>query len=334
MDLDTFLTTLYVLIDDWYKADTQARMQRHGGPEIQLSDSEVLTVAIAGQWRVGVPWRSERGVVRYMQKQGRGWFPRMLKRSAFNERVRQLWGAAVQLQQEVANWLEASSTLYEVVDCVPLPACSLAQAASGKGHWLWWSRLGYGGNQGGWFWGEQLLTSVTAEGVVTGWLLGSASADDRWLLQALVSQRRGHLELLTPAGDKKHTLPPPPSDFSSLATVGNQRARPYLADRGFNGDRWRRQWWQRYEVSVITVPPANARAAWSAPDCRWLASKRQIVETLFARLGSVFALKQLQAHSRWGQLTRLALVMAAYNLGLFLNRLAGRPDGALETLLC
>lgn len=334
MDMNTFLTTLYVLIDDWYQGEQQAQMQRHGGPAVQMSDSEVLTVAIAGQWRVGVPWRSERGVVRYMQTQGRGWFPQMLKRSEFNERVRQLWGAVVQLQQQVADWLEAKSTLYEVVDCVPLPACSLAQAASGRGHWLWWSRLGYGGNQGGWYWGEQVLTSVTAQGVVTGWVLGSAPVDDRWLLQALVSQRRGHLELLTPAGDKKHTAPPAASSFGGLVAVGKQRARPYLADQGFNGKRWRQQWWQRYGVDVITVPPANAREAWSAQDCRWLASKRQIVETLFARLGSVFALNHLQAHSRWGQLTRLALVMAAYNLGLFLNRLAGRPDGALETLLC
>ena len=48
---------------------------------LEMSDSEVLTVAIAGQWRDGVPWRSERGIVRYMLKHGQSWFPRMLKRS-------------------------------------------------------------------------------------------------------------------------------------------------------------------------------------------------------------------------------------------------------------
>ncbi len=91
MDLDTFLTTLYVLVDDWYKGETSARFKRHAGPALQMSDSEVLTVAIAGQWRVGVPWRSERGIVRYMLKHGRSWFPSMLKRSQFNQRVRDLW---------------------------------------------------------------------------------------------------------------------------------------------------------------------------------------------------------------------------------------------------
>ena len=86
MDLDTFFTTLYVVIDDWYTKEMNARMKRHAGPALQLSDSEVLTIAIAAQWRVGVPWQSERGIVRYILQNGRSWFPGMLKRSQFNQR--------------------------------------------------------------------------------------------------------------------------------------------------------------------------------------------------------------------------------------------------------
>lgn len=58
MDLDTYITTLNVLVDDWYKkTEIMPFMKRHAGPRLQMSDSEVLTVAIAGQWQVGVPWR-------------------------------------------------------------------------------------------------------------------------------------------------------------------------------------------------------------------------------------------------------------------------------------
>ena len=122
MDLDTFFTLLYVFIDNWYKAEGAALMQRHAGPALQMSDSEVLTIAIAGQWREGVPWRSERSLVRYLEAHGRRWFPRMLKRSAFNYRVRHLWAALVRLQQVLAEALTDEKDLYEVVDCVPLPA--------------------------------------------------------------------------------------------------------------------------------------------------------------------------------------------------------------------
>src|SRR5262245_52321882 len=223
MDIDTFFTIMYVLVDEWYKREGATLMQRHAGPELQMSDSEVLTLAIAGQWREGVPWRSERSLVLYMQRHGQGWFPRMLKRSAFNYRVRHLWAALVRLQQVVAEEMTENKDLYEVVDCVPLPACSRAQASQPQ-HWLYWSRTGRGGTHGGWFFGEQLLMSVTSKGLITGWLLGDARTDDRWLLQAFLSQRAGKLELLPPArrprNGQARELHPPVSPLLPLTAVG------------------------------------------------------------------------------------------------------------------
>lgn len=116
--------------------------------------------------------------------------------------------------------------------------------------------------------------------------------------------------------------------------MGHAQDRPYLADKGFNGERWAAQWRQSYHATVITVPPANVQHPWSPQWKVWLASHRQIVETVFARLDQVFQIKQLNAHSRWGQYTRVAAKMAAYNIGLFINQLLGRPLGALATLIC
>ncbi len=83
----------------------------------------------------------------------------------------------------------------------------------------------------------------------------------------------------------------------------------------------------------VAGPPQNTPQAWTTTDKKWLAKHRQIVETVFARLATVFSLKRLNAHSDWGKLARLAAITAAYNLGLLLNRLLGRADGALETLI-
>lgn len=87
---------------------------------------------------------------------------------------------------------------------------------------------------------------------------------------------------------------------------------PYLADRGFNSSRY---------------------AAWSPDDCRWLASKRHMVDTTFAILAQVFDFEHLDAHSRWGQYTRIAAKIAAYHIRRWFNRLLGRPEGALGTLI-
>lgn len=335
MDLDTFITTLYVLIDDWYKQGMAERMRRGAGPARQMSDSEVLTVAVAGQWRVGVPWETERGVVRYMQKHGRHWFPHMLGKSQFNQRVRELWAVLVRLQQVVAIWLTREDDLYECVDCVPLPGCSLAQAAHQDRHWLSGER-GHGGNHGGWYYGQQLLLSVSKGGAVTGWLTGPAATDDRWLLEAFLSTRRGYMQLLEPAQPPKKqpafSHVPTLECFSPAITAGADFQRPYLADRGFNGERWIQHWQSEYGMTVITSPPANASPPADPARSRWLASHRQIVETVLARLTDYFDLKRLRAHSEWGKLTRLAAKMAAYNLGCLFNRMLGRPDGAVTTL--
>jgi hypothetical protein len=335
MDLDTFMTTLYVLIDDWYKSDISHLMKRHAGPAVQMSDSEVLTVAIAGQWQTGMPWRSERGLVRYMQQHGRHWFPGMLDRSQFNQRVRDLWAALVRLQQLIAQGLTVGD-LYECVDCTPLPHCSLAQAASHTRHWLS-GHLGYGGNNGGWYFGEQVLVSVSAAGVVTGWVVGQAQIDDRWMLEAFLSTRQDHMRLSGPEQtDHKRTQPAQvatPESFSPAIAAGRANHVPYLADEGFNGARWIDHWQTEYAATVIAAPPTNAPRLWSRADKQWLAHHRQIVETVFARLSDVFRLKRLEAHSDWGKLTRLAATMAAYNIGIWINRMLHRPDGALATLV-
>lgn len=335
MDLDTFMTTLYVWIDDWYKAEMAEAMKRKRGPSPKMSDSEVLTVAIAGQWRCGVPWQSERGVVRYMQTHGRIWFPTMLERSRYNERVRYLWAAIIRLQQQLAEVMKAAEALYEVVDCLPLPSCSNSQSLQAT-HWLWWGTRGHGGTQGGWYWGDQMVLSVTPEHVITGWLIGPANADDRMMLQALISQRHGGYEWLTPQPWRPWRRLTAPSFMRPLLAAGRvATSRRYLADKGFNGFRWQSHWYQQYGVSVLTEPSRGTKTtqlplSWS----KWFSGMRQAVETSFAILHDVFDIKRLRAHSELGQRTRVALATAAFNWGIWLNRQLGRPDLSHATLLC
>lgn len=338
MDLETFFTELYVIVDDCYKAQIAGSIHKHAGAEAQLSDSEVLTLAIAGQWRKGVPWDSERGLVRWVQAHGRGLFPQMLERSAFNARVRWLWGAFIQIQQIVGTWLSSRQDLYECVDSVPLPAFSYGQACREQGHWLWESTLGYGGTTGEFYLGDQVLVSVTPSGAITGWLVGNANINERWLLSVFLSARTGQPQLSHPPRNphdaRSHELVPPVGHIGALAAVGFPQDRPYLADRGFNSSRWQRHW-QHYGATVLSIPPDNdsRRGAWSRQDCLWLASHRQIIDTTFAFLVETFGWHRLQAHSRWGQYTRLAAIFAAYQIGLWLNRSLGRPFHALATLL-
>jgi len=48
MDLDSFLVSLYVLVDDWWKLEYARRPPRTGRPAL-LTDPEVITLAILAQ---------------------------------------------------------------------------------------------------------------------------------------------------------------------------------------------------------------------------------------------------------------------------------------------
>jgi hypothetical protein len=337
MELETLILTVYVWIDDWCKQQGIGERKRRGRPS-RMSESEILTLGVVGQWRIGVPWNSERGMVRYMQRYGRGWFPQMLQVSAFNYRFRQLWGQFVAMQQELGRMLSGPQMVYEVVDSVPLPAYSVAQGKKRRQrHWLWSTSLGY--SKSGWYWGHRWLISVTAQGVITGWVLADATVQDRWLLQALLSGRKLGFIHLRPPTINRYIKPSrrvhvPLKPVGPVPATGAWTSRVYLADQAFNSKTWRDHWRDLYQATVICPPAANAVPSWSPALRAWLAHHRQLVETVFALLTDTFALKRLRPHSIWGFLARLSALAAAHNFAIFLNRLLHRPDLALPTLIC
>jgi hypothetical protein len=334
MDLDTFISTLYVIVADWFREKAMDEILRRSGSKPKMSDAEVLTVALAGQWRKGVPWDSERSLVRYMQKHGKKWFPKMLQRSAFNQRVRNLWGVLLELQQDLAQSLPETASFYEIVDTVPVPAASLSQAKAERGHWFQTADCGYGGNQGKLYWGHQALMSIQPNGMVSGWLLASASSDDRWLLQGFLSQRTGQVALIAPEPWRPHRRLIVPTFMGALQACGQNAVSFYLADKGFNGARWQNQWFKQYQLQVLSAPSKHHPSLWPCSWGRWFSKLRQPIETVFALMSAVFSLKRLQAHSLWGLYTRLALVTTAHNLGILLNQRLGRALLSHATLIC
>src|SRR5215510_8890731 len=133
-----------------------------------------------------------------------------------------------------------------------------------------------------------------------------------------------------PLDDKGHKpkVTPPEEWMAAVPSGGAASKKPILSDGGFRGDAWLAQWAQAYGVQVCPLPKAAPRAT-----RHWLSSVRQVVETTFANLSENFGLKCPGAHSTWGLLMRVAAKVAAYNLGMMINRLLGRPDFAFATLM-
>ena len=132
VDVDTFLTALYVMVDDFCHSHLP---KKRPGPEPSLSESEVITLAIFAQWS---RFASERDFYRYATGHLRGAFPTLPDRSQFNRLVRSRTELIEEMTLHLAEVLEARQCPYEALDSSAMPVRDAKRRGAG---WLAGSTL-------------------------------------------------------------------------------------------------------------------------------------------------------------------------------------------------
>lgn len=305
VDMATFLITLYVMVDDFCKSTLPP--ETRPGPQASLSRSEVVTLAILGQWQ----WfGSERGFYRYAQRHLRSFFPNLPDRAQFNRLMRRHRDAITAFFLYLVEQLQTQDCPYEALDSSAVPTRDVKRRGVG-----WLPGLADIGrsNRLGWYEGFHLLMAVNPAGVITGFGFGSASAKDQPLAETFFALRR---------------WPNP-----RLLSVGKPALGPYVADKGFEGQETHQRWWLGYEAQLICPPKRNSKHPWPKPWRRWLASIRQIVETVYDKLHNTFRLNRERPHDLTGFQARLSAKVALHNFCIWLNEQLGHPCLAFADLV-
>ena len=306
MDQDTFLTTLYVMIDDFCQSHGFNEKHRPG-PTASLSCSEVVTLAVFGQWAC---FPSERAFYRYAVRHLRPAFPTLPEREQFNRLQRSYRDVIVAFALFLVEQMQARVCLYEALDSSGIPTRDAKRRGTG---WLaGQADIGWS-NRIGWYEGVHLLTSITPTGVITGFGFGPASGNDHALAETFFAAR--------------HT------PHSRLSSVGAPAQGVYVADKGFAGDDLHRRWHAQYGAEVVTAPHQRSKVRWSKDWRRWLAGLRQIIETIYDKLLNTFRLARERPHALDGLQARLAAKVALHNFCLWLNVQLGREPLAFADLL-
>jgi Transposase DDE domain len=305
VDVDTFLTTLYVMVDDFCMLSLPP--EPHPGPQATLSRSEVVTLALCGQWQ---GFGSERGFYRYAQPHLRAAFPQLPTREQCNRQMRQQHAALVAFFRHLVALLAAQHCAYDALDSSGVPTRDAKRRGAG---WLpgladigWSNRLG-------WYEGFHLLMAFNPVGVVTGFGFGPASSKDQPLAATCFALRR--------------------SPHPGLPRVGAPALGLYVVDKGFEGQAHHATWWQTSGAQVICPPKRHSRGPWPKRLRRWLAGVRQIVETVYEKLWHTFRLDRERPHDLSGFQARLAAKMALHNFCIGLNEQLGRPRLAFADLV-
>jgi hypothetical protein len=306
MDTDTFLTTLYVMIDDFDQTLAPPEPP-HRGPVASLSRSEVITLVLFGQWAC---FPSERAFYRYALRHLRPAFPRLPARTQFNRLQRQHREAIVAFGLHLAQRLIQPDDAYEALDSTAVPTRDAKRR--GRGWLAGQATIGWS-NRLGWYEGFDLLVAATPRGVITGFGFASASTKDQPLAETFFATRK--------------------QPDSRLSSVGQSVWSVYVVDTGFEGGAWHRHWWADYGVQVSGRPRRTSPHPWPKPLRRWVAGLRQIIETVFEKLDTIFRLEWERPHALAGFQARLAAKGALHNFCFWLNQHLDRPPLAFADLL-
>jgi hypothetical protein len=123
MDLNTFIVTVFCMIDDWLKEQPQLRER---GPQPTLHDSEVLTIEVVGAF-LGI--NTDKGLFTYFRRHYGSWFPALCRvhRTTFVRQAANLWMVKARLWHHLLTDIDFDPAV-SLVDSFPVPACRFARA--------------------------------------------------------------------------------------------------------------------------------------------------------------------------------------------------------------
>ncbi|RFU39267.1 IS982 family transposase [Actinomadura logoneensis] len=284
-ELNTLLTALYVKVDD------EIGMKRWLGRPPLLSDSELVTLAVA-QALLG--FTSEARWLRFARGHLAGMFPYLPQRPGYNKRLR----AALPLVKRVIRLLARDTDFWLdnvwIADSTPVE-CGRSRPTAQRSDLAGWASYGYCRSHSRWFWGLRLYLICTPAGMPISWALANPKLDEREVVAAMLDVE------------------------PELAT-----GRPGLlliADKGFRA-RWFEDDLAQRGIQLLRPSMRDEPAR---PGERLLKPVRQLIESVNDTLKGQLDLEQHGGRTFEGVATRIAQRILAMTAAIWHNHRTGQP---------
>jgi hypothetical protein len=279
MDITTFIITVYCFIDDWLKG----KRVRQRGPQPTLSDSEVLTMEVVGEF-LGMD--EESTLYRYFRWYWDAWFPRLalVDRTTFTRQMANLWQVKAQLWQGLLQHIAYDPQL-GFIDSFPVPVCRFARAYRCR-KLPELSAFGYDELVKQKYYGLRAHVRVCYPGVIVALELTPANVHELHVVEDLTEHSRGWL-----LGDRNYWSP---RLTARLAEQSTWLSAPYRSSK---------------------------RQPASYP--YWLTNLRRRIETVFGQLVVRFHAKRVWARDLWHLSSRWLRKILAHTFAVYCCQQAG-----------
>ncbi len=282
MDITTYLISAYCLVDDWLKG----KRIRQRGPQPQLSDSEVLTMEIVGEF-LGID--TDLDLYTFFRRHFGEWFPTLLQvdRTTFTRQAANLWVIKEQLFVNLSQFVP-HDPLVSVIDSFPMPVCRFARANRCR---IFTGQAAYGYDEVArqTYYGLRAHVRICWPGVIVATTLAPANVHDTEAAEELLQGVQGWA-----LGDRNYWKP---SLQLALKEQGLALMAPYKSAK---------------------------RQKFRYP--HWLVEKRYRIEALFGQLVDRFHAKKVWARDAWHLTSRWLRKMLSHLIAvLFCQRLGLSP---------
>lgn len=294
MPIDEFIITVFCWVENELKKVTGGVKLRTRGFPPHLSDSEVITMDLVGEW---CGYDGDEAIWQYFKRHWWAWCPRLGARTTFVRQAANLWRLKQLLQERLVTDLGARTADCHIIDGFPIAVCKLARAPRSRGLTAE-ADYRYCAAKAEDYYGLKANLLIDLRGVVVGLTITAANVDERDSAYDLVSVIEGLL-----LGDKGFIRPQFKADCEALGIDLQTPVRQNMTER-------RPRWWLQL-----------------------LRRLRKRIETVISQLEQRFGLAKTRARDVWHLTNQVTRKLLAHTLGVWLNLHQGREPLELDGLV-
>ena len=295
MDRDDFIITVYCLVCEHYQAIRDRYPVRRGGVARALTDEEVITMEICGEY---LKCPTDQDLFDYFQAHYQHFFPQLRDRTLFVRQAANLWQLKAAIQRRLTIVSGQADDPVQVIDTLPLPVCGLTRAPRDR-CFKPEADYGYCAAKDLHYYGFKLGLRVARSGMITYFPL----------------------------------LPARPHDINALDDLVDGFVGLAPADKGFIDAVRQALLDERRGVLVVTPPRKGMVTRYHPRLLKACQRIRKCVETVGSQLTERFAVARIRVRDLWHYQQRLIRKVLAHTVVVFLNLQLGRSPLDLDDLV-
>lgn len=295
MDRDDFVIAVFLVICEQYSVIKQQYRLRRGGFSPALTDEEIITMEICGEY---FKLECDKDIFAYFRANYLHFFPKLTDRSLFARQAANLWQIKAAIQQRITIIAGQLNDPVQIIDTMPLPVCVRTRARRDR-CFPTEADFGYCAAKEMHYYGFKLGLRISQLGMITYYPL----------------------------------LPARPHDIQSIDTLleGFQGIAP--ADKGFIDAYRHSLLLERHEILVVTPQRKNMKSTLPDPLVQFCKRIRKRIEIVGSHLTGRFKIDQIRVHDLWHFQHRLIRKILAHTVCVFLNLSYNRTPLDLDGLI-